>query len=120
MAELELSPQQLDAAGKNLQTLKTELEQLLLLSEESSSAVELDQSKVGRLSRMDAMQHQAMAVAKRSAYQRQLRSVLAALARLERGDYGYCIECDEPIAFARLEIKPEAALCLKCQQKSGG
>lgn len=120
MAEAELSPQQLEAAGKNLQALKTDLEQLLLTSEESSSAVELDQSKVGRLSRMDAMQQQAMAVAKRSAYQQQLRSVLAALARLERGEYGYCIECDQPIAPARLEIKPEAALCLKCQEQAGG
>lgn len=120
MAEAELSPKQREAARKNLQALKAELEQLLLMSEESSSAVELDQSKVGRLSRMDAMQQQAMAVAKRSAYQQQLRSVVAALARLERDEYGYCIECDEPIAPARLQIKPEAALCLKCQQQSGG
>lgn len=120
MQESELDQGTLETLRADLLSLKADLEQLLALSEESAGAVELDQSKVGRLSRMDAMQQQAMAVAKRGTYQQQLRSVLKALARMERGDYGYCAECDAAIPLARLRIKPEALLCLNCQQSAGG
>lgn len=41
----------------------------------------------------------------------------AALARLEAGTYGLCVECGEKIAEARLEFRPEAARCLACQEK---
>ncbi|MGZ6793261.1 MAG: TraR/DksA family transcriptional regulator [Mycobacteriales bacterium] len=41
----------------------------------------------------------------------------AALARLEAGSYGLCVDCGEKIAEARLEFRPEAARCLACQEK---
>ena len=41
----------------------------------------------------------------------------AALARLDAGTYGACIDCGEKIAEERLSFRPEAARCLPCQEK---
>lgn len=81
---------------------------------ESSKTVELDQSKVGRLSRMDALQGQAMTQETKHRHEEGLRHIITALSRIESGDYGYCLECDELISNARLEVDPAASLCIKC------
>lgn len=44
----------------------------------------------------------------------QIRSVRAALARIDAGSYGECISCGEEIAAKRLEAEPDAALCIEC------
>lgn len=80
----------------------------------SSDVVELDQTRTGRLSRMDALQVQAMAKAGQARAQLERRRIKAALKRIEGGDYGYCIDCDEPIAVARLEANPTVILCVNC------
>ena len=116
MSEHELTAVQRAVLKDKLTHLSTDLE--ALLSTDDTQAVELDQSRQGRLSRMDAMQQQAMAKAKRQTFQRQLRQVLAALRRLDEDDYGYCLECDQPIPLARLEVRPEAELCLACQNRA--
>ena len=59
---------------------------------------------------------QQMAKANRDSTRLRLRQIEAALARLEDEDYGRCRSCDEPIAIARLRIRPEAVLCVECQQ----
>jgi DnaK suppressor protein len=46
--------------------------------------------------------------------------VLDALARLDGGRYGLCIDCAKPVPEGRLEAKPEAARCLACQSKRDG
>jgi DnaK suppressor protein len=51
------------------------------------------------------------------AAQRQLAQVLAALSRLDGGNYGQCVDCDDPVADGRLEARPEAARCVRCQSK---
>ena len=76
--------------------------------------VELDQQSVGRLSRMDAMQVQAMAQAQEGRRQAQLRRIDGALQRLAEGEYGACVECGEDIAPKRLEIDPTVAKCVDC------
>jgi len=76
--------------------------------------VELDQQAVGRLSRMDALQVQAMAQEASRRRARELRRINAALARMDEGEYGYCLECGEEIAARRLELDPAAPLCIKC------
>jgi len=81
---------------------------------ESSQTVELDQSKVGRLSRMDALQGQAMTQETKHRHEEGLRKISSALSRIESGDYGYCLECDEAISIARLEVDPAASLCINC------
>ena len=75
-------------------------------------SVELDQTRVGRLSRMDAMQQQAMsqAVARLTDLERQ--RILSALGRMESGDYGYCVICDEKIVEERLRFDPSVLVNL--------
>lgn len=45
-----------------------------------------------------------------------LRQVEAALKRIDRGEFGICLECQEAISKKRLAVVPWAAYCLQCQQ----
>jgi len=81
---------------------------------DNQSPVELDQSRVGRLSRMDAMQQQAMAQATTRRTEIELQRISKALARLLADEYGYCVKCDEEIAAKRLQIDPATLLCIDC------
>jgi len=83
----------------------------------ASDTVVLDQSKVGRLSRMDALQQQNMAQSTLRNVESRLRRVNRALAKVESGDFGYCDECGEVIELARLEVQPEAPCCFACQSQ---
>ena len=98
--------------------LREELESLAATADESSRVVELDQSRVGRLSRMDAMQAQAMAQASGRRREITLRRIAAALARIDSGDYGLCRSCEEPIPRKRLEFDPTVSLCVQCAEKA--
>ncbi len=94
--------------------MREELQSLDDTSREAASTVVLDQTRVGRLSRMDAMQ--AQAISKESLRRRQqlLRRIEPALQRLANGDYGLCEDCDEYIATARLEFDPTCTTCITC------
>jgi DnaK suppressor protein len=81
---------------------------------EAAAIVELDQARVGRLSRMDALQAQAMSQERARRRELQLQKIAAALKRIARDDYGYCPECGEEIAFRRLVFDPAATLCIDC------
>lgn len=94
---------------KRLLDLKIELQALLELSQEASSPVVLDQTSVGRLSRMDAMQAQAMAQETERRRRVEIQKIDAALKRMEEGEYGYCIKTGEEIPAQRLELDPAAA-----------
>lgn len=85
---------------------------------DSRDTVELQQDSVGRLSRMDAMQQQAMAQAQERRRKAEALRIKAALERLDEGEWGYCQTCGEDIAEARLRHDPSAATCVKCA--SGG
>ncbi len=93
---------------------RTELQQLDQTGREAAETVELDQSRVGRLSRMDAMQAQAMSKEINRRRAQELGRIAAALRRIDEGDYGYCLNCDEPIARGRLQVDPTAGLCIQC------
>lgn len=86
---------------------------------EAAATVELDQTRVGRLSRMDAMQSQAMSQAAQRRREFELQRITAALRRIDAGDYGRCLHCDGPVAPARLEVDPAATLCIQCAEKTG-
>jgi DnaK suppressor protein len=103
---------------RRLLALRDELRSVAATGEASAAVVELDQSKVGRLSRMDAMQAQAMAQASVQRREAQLRRIAAALRRIDDGEYGYCQECAEAIDPRRLEIDPTASLCIACASRS--
>lgn len=94
-----------------------ELQSLSEESSESRNAVALDQQSVGRLSRMDAMQQQAMAKATEVRRAAELREIIAALGRIENGDYGLCEVCDEEISEKRLLLYPTVRLCVGCAEK---
>ncbi len=74
----------------------------------------LDQSAVGRLSRMDALQAQAMAKATSTRRAQRRRRIAAALSRMDDGDFGYCTDCGEDIAPARLDLDPTVPSCIAC------
>jgi len=101
-----------------LLALRVELQSIAEAGEEAAAVVELDQSKVGRLSRIDAMQGQAMAKAAGNRRQVMLTKITAALKRIDDEDYGCCLECDEPINPKRLEFDPTAIHCIECASKS--
>lgn len=81
---------------------------------EARKTVTLDQQSVGRLSRMDAMQQQAMAQANASNRKQEIAAILAALTRIAAKEYGYCDICGEDIPARRLEITPTAMCCVTC------
>ena len=99
---------------KLLLHLRAKLELDASNSEGSAQVVELDQAKVGRLSRMDAMQAQAMAQASGNRRDQLLRQISAALTRIDNDEYGYCVSCEEPIPTKRLEFDPTATRCVDC------
>lgn len=76
--------------------------------------VELDQQSVGRLARVDAMQMQAMAAASERRRAKRTGRLRAALARLDRGEFGWCDRCGEEIAAGSLGVDPTLTLCIAC------
>jgi DnaK suppressor protein len=101
-------------ARKSLLARRDELEKLSEGSTDARETVTLDQQSVGRLSRMDAMQQQALAQATERQRSVEISRIEKALERLDKGDYGFCVECDEEISVKRLEIDPAATHCIKC------
>jgi len=101
-------------ARARLLARKQELENLSALSRDARDTVALDQQSVGRLSRMDALQGQAMAQASERSRAAELARIAAALVRLDAGTYGDCLSCGEEIADKRLDIDPAVTLCIAC------
>lgn len=99
---------------KRLSALRDALRAQDRAASESRQPVALDQQSVGRLSRMDAMQQQAMAEAEARRRSHDLARIDAAFRRIEEGEYGWCDACGEPIAPKRLEIDPMATRCVGC------
>ena len=115
-----------DATGKDMPATKrlldarlAELEALIRSGAENRTDTALDQARIGRLSRMDAMQQQAMEDETRRRREQELVRVKAALQRLGSGDYGYCTACGEAIAPKRIENDPSAMLCIGCANRAG-
>ncbi|MDW3116751.1 MAG: TraR/DksA C4-type zinc finger protein [Roseovarius pacificus] len=91
-----------------------ELEAEDRLGEAGQATVELDQQAVGRLSRQDALQNQAMAKATQARRQSERKRLEAALRRMDEGEFGYCEECGDQIAPGRLALDPAATRCVDC------
>ena len=97
--------------------LLAELEELQRQSDDTSAdrkPVELDQQSVGRLSRMDAMQAQAMAEAVNARRKQRRTLIQQALQRMDQGEFGYCLTCGDFIGLKRLEIEPVSTHCVAC------
>lgn len=99
---------------------RIELEEEEHLSQAGRAPVTLDQNSVGRLSRIDALQLQAMALAHQRRRQAERTAVDPAVRRIDDGEYGYCLTCCEDIAPARLEHSPAASTCISCAREAQG
>jgi DnaK suppressor protein len=115
-------PVQFDPAAfrDRLIARRRELQELVQSSAESRKPVELDQTRVGRLSRMDALQDQAMSLESERRRQLELKRIEASLKRLEAGEYGYCLSCGEQIPLRRLELDPTLPTCVSCVSHGAG
>lgn len=109
-----LSAQEIEASGDRLRARRAELAAAEAETESWRGPVELDQQSVGRLSRMDAMQQQAMAEAEGRRRKSEIARIDQALRRIDEGEYGWCAECGEAVAVKRLEIDPTASHCVGC------
>jgi len=109
-----LDDNQIEGFKRQLLQLQLELAALQETTGAAARVVKLDQTSVGRLSRMDALQGQAMSKEHRRRRSLELQKISAALGRIAAGDYGYCLACDEAIAVPRLSLDPAATLCIKC------
>ncbi len=103
---------------KRLSDRLIELNDLAETGDAAANPVELDQTRVGRLSRMDAMQAQAMSIEVKRRREIELLRINTALERIEKGIYGECSECTETISTARLEFDPSTPLCINCAKRN--
>lgn len=110
----------IEALRSDLEARRAELKQRQQANQESRATVELDQMRVGRLSRMDALQGQAMAQETERRRNRELQRIDAALERLDTDEYGYCVTCGDEISVKRLELDPAAAVCIDCAKGGRG
>ena len=108
----------MNSMKRKLETMRRELENIADAGDDPAAVVQLDQTKVGRLSRMDALQAQAMAKASAERRAAQLRETDAALRRIDEGSYGDCQRCEEAINPRRLDADPTARLCIDCVSNS--
>lgn len=103
-----------------IEAFRTELQRTLCRIERSietngnGKAVDLDQSAVGRLSRIEALQNAGFTQNLKARERQQLEEVVAALGRIDDGSYGLCTACQGPIRFERLQVFPETRTCNLC------
>lgn len=112
-----LSPEELlqlrGQLDRELAVIERELENL----QAGLETVKLDQTSVGRLSRMDALQQQAMSSGMRERILFRLRRVRAAVDRIEGNAYGRCCECDVALSLQRLRADAASPFCADCQEE---
>ena len=108
---------QIDHFRQLLLTLQLELVKLSSVSVDAAKPVELDQAAIGRLTRMDAMRAQSMAIETIERRKHQLLRIRAALQQVTTGNYGECLTCGKGISSGRLEVDPSYTQCIKCAGK---
>jgi DnaK suppressor protein len=96
-----------------------------VLADEASTiadraTVDAGDTAMGRLSRMDALQRQAMAQETERRRQVELKRIDAALHRMDEGEYGYCLHCGDAIEARRLAFDPAVPLCIQCASEARG
>ena len=106
----------LQALKKKLLAHRQEILKDAASSEASRQPVKLDQTSVGRLSRIDAIQFQSMALETDRRRQVELKQIKAALKRIDEDDFGECQICGDYIKAKRLEINPRATICIDCSK----
>ena len=103
---------------ERLDSMRREVSLNSQITEVERQPVTLDQSMVGRLSRMDAMQSQAMAIETERRRSIEIKRIDAALERINEGEFGYCGICGELINSKRLENDPTVVACITCARNT--
>ena len=109
-----LTTAQLDELRAELDRQLRKLQRSMRTTSRAMKPVQLDQSSVGRLSRIDNLQTQGLTAGLQAREEAKLGQISEALKRMEAGTYGRCVVCAEPIAFERLLVFPEAPNCAAC------
>lgn len=112
-----MTEEQLQTFKARLLERKSELASSAQTGNDAAATVELDQTRQGRLSRMDALQGQAMSIAANNRRSQELLNIEKALQRIEDGSYGYCQRCDNEIAIKRLEFDMTVRYCINCAEQ---
>lgn len=100
--------------------LERELEELkdqIARTRAAAATVKLDQSSVGRLSRMDALQQQAMAQRMQERLNIRRRKLDAARARIDQGTFGQCCQCGDGIEASRIQRDIAVLFCRTCMEE---
>lgn len=105
------------AVKARLQAELAEVMAALIDTEQTAATVMLDQSAVGRVSRGDALQQQAMAKDRQQRLDLRRRKLEAALNRVAADQYGLCCQCEAILEPARLESDPAAVFCVDCLEQ---
>lgn len=114
---MSLTPQEITRLRSLIEERLSALSDVEASRRDNARPVELDQTRVGRLSRQDALQSQALSVASLERNRVEIKRLRQALEKIESGDFGWCAECGEPIPVARLEIDPAADYCVRCAER---
>ncbi|HUF27428.1 MAG TPA: TraR/DksA C4-type zinc finger protein [Gemmatimonadaceae bacterium] len=109
-----LTEEQLEELRAELERELKRLERSMRTTGEAARPVVLDQSAVGRLSRVDALANQHLTRDLHAREQVHHAELLEALARMEAGTYGRCERCGAAMPYGRLIVFPEARACAKC------
>ncbi len=111
---------------QKIQTLKEVIKESLHKIEkdigdlkESAKPVAPDNA-IGRLSRMEAIGQKSVKDASLRRAEMRRQKLLETLKRIDKEDYGVCVECDEPIEWARLKSLPESVICVSCLKEAQG
>ena len=99
---------------KALEKLKADTVAEIDAGKETTIPPELDQTTVGRLSRMDAIQNQQIALERERLRKQKLQRIDSALKRIEEDEYGYCVRCEDDISEERLSFDPTIMVCKEC------
>ncbi|MDA1091218.1 MAG: TraR/DksA family transcriptional regulator [Proteobacteria bacterium] len=105
---------------KRLMSMRIEVKALSEATAEARQPVELDQTAVGRLSRMDALQSQAMQLETERRRTVEKIRIESALQRIDEGEFGYCVSCGIKIEPKRLDNDPTTPTCFDCAEMSEG
>lgn len=108
-----MSPEQQRVFLPCIQSRLAEIDREIGATESESAAISPDVS-IGRLSRLDSMQHQQIALAGKRRLEDERNRLLEARRRIDAGTYGNCLLCAQDIPAGRLVVKPEAISCVVC------
>ncbi len=99
-----------------IQARLTEIETELADLQEDTAAVAPDVA-IGRLSRLDTIQNQQLALANKRRLEDERTRLHEAERRIDAGSFGRCLLCGQDIAPERLDTQPDAVTCVPCARR---